>query len=435
MNKYQEMYKEKLKSAEEIAKYVESGFVLAAPSAMSQPVDIVEEIGKRARRGEIENVSHHSLIAQEGAAFLDEALAGKYYHVSWFTSAPARAGVQKGIYGVMPCNYSQVPMFWRDFVPHLDVFYAVVSPMDKHGYFSFGLTASENLAQISRAKYVFLEVNDQMPRVIGTHIIHISQATAVCETSHPIPTLPEAPISETDMKIGSMISELIPDRACIQLGIGGIPNAVGKCLFNKKELGIHSELFTDSMVDLIEAGVVTNEHKRLNRGKSVAAFAMGSKKMYDFLDNNLSIDMRSVDFVNDPYNIGKLDNFISINSCLEIDFTGQVCAESIGHKNFSGTGGQADFVRGCANSKGGKSFIAVSSTAKGGTISKIRPFLSPGAAVTTTKNDVDYIATEFGIARLKGKTVSERTKALIAIAHPKFREELTAAAKELHYII
>lgn len=435
MNKFQEMYSEKLKTAEEIAEYFQSGFVCAAPSCTAQPRALVEAVGNRARKGELEGVQHHSLLAQPGGSFLDEDLAGKYYHVAWFTGGSAREGVQAGRHDYFPCHYSQVPGLWTDIVEGVDVFYAVVSPMDKHGYFSFGTIASESLAQMSKAKYVFLEVNDKMPRVFGTHIVHISQATAVCENSFDIPVLAAGPVSESDAKMGQMMAELIPNGATLQFGIGGVPNAVGKSLLDKHDLGIHTEMFTDSMVDLIEAGAVTNMEKRLNKGKTVAAFAWGSKKMYDFLDDNLSVEMHSVDYVNNPNTIAQLDNFISVNSCLEIDLLGQVCSESIGYKNFSGTGGQVDFIRGCAMSKGGKSFIAINSTAKGGTMSKIKPILTPGAVVTTSKNDVDYIVTEYGVVRLRGKSAGQRAKALISIAHPQFREELTAEAKKMNLMI
>ena len=335
----------------------------------------------------------------------------------------------------MPAHYSEIPKIWREYIPRLDVFYATVSPMDKHGFFSFGLVAAESLAQLERAKYVFLEVNDQVPRVMGTHVVHISQVTALCENSYPMPTLPEMPLSENSKKMGTMIAEMIPNGATIQFGIGEVPNAVGKLLLEKKDLGIHTEMFTDSMVDLIEAGAVTNMKKNIDIGKTVAAFCWGSQRMYDFIDDNRSIELHGVDYVNSPYIIGKLDNFVSINAGLEIDLLGQVCSESIGYKNYSGTGGQLDFVRGCSISKGGKSFIAMNSTAKNGTLSKIKPILTPGAAVTTTKNDIDNVVTEYGIARLKGKTAGQRAKALIDIAHPKFREELLFEARKMNLMV
>lgn len=435
MNKFEKIYGEKLKTAEEIANYIESGFICASPTCLSQPQKIVDAVAERARKGEITDVLHHSLIAQEGAEFASEELKGKYSHVTWFTSGAVRKSVQSGISDFMPCHYSDVPKLYRDHLDRLDVFYTTASPMDSHGYFTLGLTASEVDAQLSRAKYVFLEINENMPRVFGTHILHISQVTALCESNYEIPELKSAPLSENDIKMGEMIAERIPNGATVQFGIGGIPNAVGKCLLDKKDLGIHTEMFVDSMVDLIETGAVTNSKKALNKGKTISAFCWGTKKMYDFLNDNVSVELHPVDYVNNPYTIGQFQDFISVNSCVEIDFLGQVCAESLGYKNFSGTGGQLDFVRGCGLSKGGKSFIAINSTAKGGTISKIKPTLTPGSAVTTGKNDVDYIVTEFGVVQLKGKTAGQRAKALISIAHPSFREELTAEAKKMNLLI
>lgn len=432
MNQYKEQYAIKKRTPEEIAEMIESGYVCAAPTAMSQPIAITQAIAERARRGELEGVKHHSIIAVEPAPFLEPELSGKYDYVSWFTTATARQSVQKGFSDYMPCHYSDIANLWKE--RRLDVFYSVATPMDEHGYFSFGLIASENVDLMNQAKHVFLEINPNMPHVCGSNMVHISQVTALCEQKSVIDTLPEAPMTEEDKKIGSIISEYIPDGATLQFGIGGIPNAVGRCLSGKQDLGIHTELFTDSMIDLIENGIVTNRKKKVHPGKTVAAFAWGTSRMYHFLQDNMSIELHRVSYVNNPYTISQMDDFISINSCIEIDLLGQVCAESIGSTHFSGSGGQVDFVRGCNMSKGGKSFIAFSSTAKHGTVSKIKASLTPGAVVTTGKNDVDYVATEFGAVKLRGRTAGERAKALISIAHPDFRNELTWEARKLHLI-
>ncbi|MDO4623221.1 MAG: acetyl-CoA hydrolase/transferase C-terminal domain-containing protein [Eubacteriales bacterium] len=431
---FTDIYNSKKKSPEEIADQILSGFELVCPTAASQPTAIPAAIAERAKKGEIEHVRHNSIIALNPAPFVDPELAGKFEYVSWFTQAAARKGVQEGYCDYMPCHYSEEVAVW-DAKGNPDVFYAVVSPMDRHGYFSFGIIASEAVELAERAKYVFLEVNKNMPRCHGSNIIHISQVDALCEYDAPLNEVPVPTVSETDLTIGRQIAEMIPDGATIQFGIGGVPSAVGMCLNDKKDLGIHTELFTESMIDLIEQGIVTNRRKPLNTGKTVAAFAWGSKRMYDFLDDNISISMEPVSYVNNPYVIGQIDNFISINACLEVDLLGQVCSESIGPKHFSGSGGQVDFVRGCNMSKGGKSFIAMNATAKKGTLSKIKPILTPGAVVTTGKNDVDYIVTEFGVAHLRGRTAGERAKALIEIAHPDFREELRAEARKMHLMI
>ena len=255
------------------------------------------------------------------------------------------------------------------------------------------------------------------------------------ENTFELPTLPPAKLDETSSIIGNLIAEQIPDGACIQLGIGAIPDAVGLALQSKHDLGIHTEMFTSSMVDLIKCGAVNNSRKQIHRGITVTTFAFGSKAINDFIDDNPSIAIMPVDYVNNPEVICQNDNMISINAALEVDLFGQVCAESIGTKIISGSGGQVDYVRGACQSKGGKSFIAFASTAKGGTISKIKPSLTPGAVVTTSKNDVDYIVTEYGLAHLRGETLSSRVKQLIAIAHPDFRDELTFDAKKRGILI
>jgi acyl-CoA hydrolase len=259
--------------------------------------------------------------------------------------------------------------------------------------------------------------------------------TALCENNAELPTLVPSKPDDVSITIGNLIAEEIPDGATIQLGIGAIPDVVGMALKSKHDLGIHSEMFTDSMMELLKCGAANNSRKPIHRGRSVATFAFGSKHMYDFIDDNPSIEMLPVDYVNDPAIIAMHPDFMSINSALEVDFYGQVCAESIGTYHISGTGGQSDYVRGTVQSKGGKSFIAFPSTAKDGTVSRITPTLAPGAAVSTSKNDVDYIVTEYGIAKLRGRTLSQRARELISIAHPNFRDELTFAAKKQNIII
>lgn len=362
-------------------------------------------------------------------------LKGKYEYVSWFTGAPGRKGIQEGIHTYIPCNYSTIPGYWRDVQPRLNVFYAEVSPMDKHGYFSCPMAGAEVVAMRDKADIILLDVNDQMPRVMGDCLIHISQVTALCESSRPLLVLNNPPLSDDDKKIGQMIADEVCDGATLQLGIGGIPNAVGVLLKDKKDLGLHTEMFTDSMVDLLECGAVTNMKKPIHVGKTVATLAWGSKKMYDFMDDNPAFEMYPVSYINNPAVIAQHDNFVSVNSCIEVDLFGQVCSESIGTKHYSGSGGQLDFVRGANMSKGGKGFIAMLSTTKGGTISKIKPILTPGSIVTTPRNEVDFLVTENGIVRLKGQTASQRAKMIISLAAPQFREELEFEAKKMNLII
>ena len=307
--------------------------------------------------------------------------------------------------------------------------------MDKHGYFSLGAVNSYAPAMIDKAKHLFVEVNENTPRAVCGAQLHISQISGLVENTVELPPLPPPKLDEVSITIGNLIAEQISDGACIQLGIGAIPDAVGMALKNKHDLGIHTEMFTSSMVDLIECGAVNNSKKQIHRGISVTTFAFGAKKIYDYIDDNPAIAIMPVDYVNDPEVICRNDNVVSINAALEVDLFGQVCAESIGTRLMSGSGGQVDYVRGACQSRGGKSFIAFTSTAKGGTISKIKPMLTEGAVVTTSKNDVDYIVTEYGIAHLRGETMSSRVKQLISIAHPAFRDELRFDAKKRGILI
>ena len=434
MSGFNDDYESKKMSAEEITEYIKSNYVCVSPTCLGEPPMILEALTKRAKNQEFENVKYHCVFSQKGWDFTNEIYKNRLEHISWFNGNAARKGVQLGIIDYMPNHYSCVPKYWNEYIDQLDVFFAVASPMDKHGYFSFGVTASEVKTLKEKAKYIFLEVNKYMPRTFGDTSIHISEITGFCENNLPLSEVMPVNPNENEFKMGKIIADLVSDGATLQLGIGGVPNAVGMCLKNKKDIGIHTELFTDSMIDLIECGAVTNKAKNIDRGYTVAAFAWGSKKMYDFMDDNVSIKMRSVDYVNNPYVIGQLDNFVSVNSCIEIDLFGQVASESIGTVPFSGSGGQVDFVRGAGLSKGGKSFIAMNSTAKSGKISKIKPVLTTGSIVTTGKNDVDYIVTENGAVRLKGKTAKERAKLIISIADEKFRDELIFEGKKLNLI-
>lgn len=433
MNKWQEMYNEKLTSAEEIVKRIPDGALCATPCALGEAVGLADALYDRAIKENLTGITHQLLLTLKPIKCLQPGGEDNMRYVSWFTSGYARKAVQEKRADFMPCFYKDVPKYWRELVKP-DVFYATVSTMDQHGWCSFGASSSTGRAQMSRAKYIFLEINENMPRAHGSQFIHISEADAICENHVPMAELPEVPITEKDKIIGNYIADLIPNGATIQLGIGGTPNAVASELKSKKDLGVHSEMFAEVMVDLIEAGVVNNCRKNINRYKSIAGFSAGSKRVYDFLNDNPSVEFHSIEYVNDPYVIGTHDNFISINATIEVDLLGQACSESIGPKQFSGTGGQLDFIRGASISKGGKSILSTYSTTKNDSISKIKPMLTEGSHVTCTKNDIDYVATEYGIAKLRGKTASQRAKELINIAHPKFREHLAHEAQKLYLI-
>lgn len=428
------LYQEKLRTPEQIAAQIQPGCNCYCDIAMAVPNAIYAALGVRAGEGLVSNVTMHTFLEAAPVICYNETLKERLTGISWFSGASARKAVNGGYADVMPCYYRDAPGLLNDYMD-IDTFCATVSPMDKHGYFTTGGSASNSVPMIRKAKRIFLEVNPNMPRALSGPLIHISQVAALCESDAEIPILNPVPPDEISNTIGELIAAEIPHGATLQLGIGGIPNAVAAALKDKRDLGLHTEMFSDGMVDLLECGAANNSRKPIHTGRTVATFALGSRRTYDFIDDNPSVQMLPVDYVNNPAVIAMHPHFISINAALEVDFYGQVAAESVGTRNISGTGGQVDYVRGAVQSKGGKSFIAFSSTALGDAASKITPTLTPGAIVTTGKNDVDHIVTEYGIAKLRGRTLSQRTKALISIAHPKFRDELTFAAKKLNILI
>ena len=435
MTDYNALYAQKLITAQALAEQVQSGWLLGMDTGPSQTPAIMSAIADKVRNSDIKGVQVQTLLDIYPFEFYaDDSLAGKMTGYSWFSSGGVRKAVNGGYADLFPTYYRDIPRHIRAEYEY-DAFCVAVSPMDSHGYFSLALNGSYAEAMIDKAKRIFIEVNEKQPRCLCGTQLHISQVDAIVENTHELPVLPPVVLDETSITIGNLIAEQIPDGACIQLGIGAIPDATGMALKAKKDLGIHTEMFTDSMVELIECGAVNNSRKQIHRGKTVTTFAYGSKRIYDFIDDNPAVEVLPVDYVNDPEVICRNDNMISINAALEVDFFGQVCAESVGTKHMSGSGGQVDYVRGACQSKGGKSFIAFTSTAKGGTISKIKPILTPGAICTTSKNDVDYIVTEYGIAHLRGRSLSDRTRQLIAIAHPDFRDELTFEAKKRGILI
>ena len=432
---YQAEYEAKKTTAEALAAQVESGWLIGMDAGAAQTPTIVSAIAERARNNEISGVKVQTLLDVYPLEFLqDNSLFGRLTSEAWFSGGGSRKAVNGGYGDIIPNYYRDIPKYIRAMYDY-DVFCVSVSPMDKHGYCSLSTVSSYSPAMMEKAKRIFLEVNDQQPRAVCGAQVHISQVDGLIEVSHELPVLPPTKIDAVSEQIGGLIAEQICDGACIQLGIGAIPDAVGAALKQKHDLGIHTEMFTDSMVELIQCGAVNNSKKQIHRGQTVTTFAFGSKRIYDYIDDNPGIALLPVDYVNDPNVICRNDNMISINAALEVDLWGQVCAESVGTKHMSGSGGQVDYVRGACQSKGGKSFIAFTSTAKGGSISKIKPILTPGAVVTTSKNDVDYVVTEYGIAHLRGEPLSRRAQQLIAIAHPDFRDELRFEAKKRGILI
>ena len=432
---YQELYKAKHTTAEALAAQVQNGWLIGMDAGASQTPTIISALAARARNNEIAGVRVQTLLDVYPLEYLaDNSLFGKLTSEAWFSGGGSRRAVNGGYGDIIPNYYRDIPKYIRAMYDY-DAFCVSVSPMDKHGWFSLSTVSSYSPAMMEKAKRIFLEVNDRQPRAVCGAQVHISQVDALIEVSHELPVLPPAKIDAVSETIGGLIAERIPDGACIQLGIGAIPDAVGAALKAKHDLGIHTEMFTDSMVELIECGAVNNSRKQIHRGQSVTTFAFGSKRIYDYIDNNPGIALLPVDYVNDPAVICKNDNMVSINAALEVDLWGQVCAESVGTRHMSGTGGQVDYVRGATQSRGGMSFIAFSATTKNDTISKIKSTLTPGAVVTTSKNDVDYIVTEYGVAHLRGEPLSSRARQLIAIAHPDFRDELLFEAKKRGILI
>ncbi|MBL8165996.1 MAG: acetyl-CoA hydrolase/transferase family protein [Anaerolineae bacterium] len=353
---------------------------------------------------------------------------------SLFISSKVRKSVNDGMADFTPVFLHEIPLLFRTGRLVLDVAVIHVSPPDEHGYCSYGVEVGVTKGAAESAGLVIAEVNPNMPRTLGDSFIHVSQIDYFIEVDYPLPEVSPEPASPIQDQIATYIAELVPDAATLQMGIGGIPDAVLRRLTNHKNLGIHTELFSNGVMEMIEYGVITNAAKNLHPGKVVAGFALGTRSLYKFINDNPVFEFRPTEYVNDPFIIAQNDRMVSINSALEVDLTGQVCADSIGTKFYSGVGGQVDFVRGASRSKGGKSFIALPSTAKQDTISRIVPQLKPGSGVTTSRNDVRFVATEYGVADLFGRSISERVQALINISHPKFRDELMEYAREQHYV-
>jgi 4-hydroxybutyrate CoA-transferase len=379
------------------------------------------------------NVEIVQVLTIGNAEYVRPELQGHIRVNTMFISDNVRAAVNDGRADFSPVFLSEIPGLFRRELP-LDAALIQISPPDEHGFCSFGVEVGVTKTAAETAKKVIAEINPRMPRALGDSFIHISKLTALVEVDYPLPELHGADPSPIQDAIGQHIANLIEDGSTLQTGIGGIPDAVLRYLGNKKNLGIHTELFSDGVIDLVNNGVINNEAKTLHPGKMVAGFVLGSQRLYDFIHDNPVVEMHPTEYVNDPFRIAQNDKMVAINSALEVDLTGQVCADSIGHKFYSGVGGQVDFIRGSARSKGGKPIIALPSTAKNDTLSRIVYQLLPGAGVVTSRNDVHYVVTEYGVATLHGKTIRERVKALIDIAHPKFREELEAKARELNYL-
>lgn len=421
-------YKKKLVSAEEAVSVVKSGDRVYISGNAATPYVLMRALAQR--KDELTNVELvHVLLLGEDPLSRPE-MEGHFRHNSLFVGPADRKAVNEGRADYVPIFLHHIPdLFYSGQMP-IDVAMLHLSPPDEHGFMSFGVEVLASKAAAEKAKIVIAQVNDQMPRVLGDSFIHVSRVHKIVEVSEPLPELERTPMTEVELKIGQYIADLIEDGCTLQLGIGGIPDAVLASLKNRRELGIHTEMVSDGVMEAIEAGIVTGSRKTLHPYKVVMTFVLGSKKLYEFVDNNPVFEAHPVDYTNHPFIVAQNEKIVAINSAIEVDITGQVCSDSIGTYIYSGFGGQVDFIRGAAHSKGGKPIIALPSTAKDGEISRIVPYLKQGAGVVTTRADVRYVVTEYGVAYLYGKNLQERTKALINIAHPKFRADLIKEAKK-----
>lgn len=428
---WKSIYKSRLASVEEAVKAIHSGDRVVVAHACAEPQAITSAMAARA--SELYDVEIVHQVAMGKALYCQPEMQGHFRHNSLFVGASSRKAVNEGRADFTPCFNHEIPRLFKEGYLPLDVALVQVSPPDKNGFCSLGISVDWTITTVKTAKTVIAQVNKHMPRTLGESFVHVSELTHIVELDEPLIELPRPQISKVEEGIGQHCAELIEDESTLQLGIGAIPDAVLMFLKDKRELGIHTEMFSDGVVDLYNMGVVTCQAKTLHKGKMVATFLMGTKILYQFVDDNPVVAMYPIEYVTDPFVISQNKKIIAINSALQVDLTGQVCADTIGFSQYSGVGGQVDFVRGASRSAGGQSIIALPSTASGGKISRIVAVPDFGAAVTTSRNDVHYVVTEYGIANLRGKTLSQRANELIAIAHPDFREDLRKAAKSRNW--
>ncbi|MGE5430478.1 MAG: acetyl-CoA hydrolase/transferase family protein [Syntrophomonadaceae bacterium] len=427
-------YTSKLISADEAVKVIKSGDNIAIQPGCAVPMELVRAMVRR--KDDLENVNIYHILTVGPVPYLEPGMEKHFRHTAFFIGGNSRQAVNEGRADFVPIFLSEVPLLFKNGVIKPDVALINVSPPDEHGFCSYGVDVGTIKTAAEKSKIIIAQVNKNMPRALGDCFIHINKIHYVVEHDEAIHELPQvdSDVNEDTLaiynNIGHYIADLIEDGSTLQLGIGAIPDAVLRFMKNKKDLGVHTEMFSDGMIELVEEGIVNNEKKTLHPGKIIAGFVLGTKRAFDFINNNPIVEFHPQEYVNDPFIISRNNKMVAINSAIEVDITGQVCADSIGTRFFSGIGGQVDFIRGAARSEGGKPIIALPSTTKDFKISRIVPALKPGAGVVTSRGDVHYIVTEYGIAHLYGKSIRERVKALINIAHPDFREDLSRYARE-----
>ena len=432
MSRLQALYDSKRMMPTDAAGLVRDGDTVVVPTGVGEPPALLHALS--ARRHELRDVAVSQILPLRKFAYLDPDTRANIRHDAYFFGGASRPGGQAGWVDYVPAYFSELPMLIDRGLLPAEVVVSLASPMDEHGYFSLSLAPDYTMAAIRRARVVLLEVNPNVPFANGDCLVHISQVAGLVESDEELFEVGLPEIGPVQQAIGKHVAELIDDGSTLQIGYGGIPDAVVMQLQHKRDLGIHTEMLGDGILSLIESGAVTNRRKTFMPGRTIATFALGSRRLYRSMHRNPGIEMHPVEFTNDPYLAARNDNLCAINATMQIDLIGQCGSESLGHLPYSGTGGQADFVRAANRSKGGKAFIVLPSTAKDGAVSRIAPVLSPGTHVTTSKNDVNYVVTEYGVAELRGKTARQRAEALIGIAHPDFRAELRESARKMNLL-
>ena len=428
----QNLYLQKRRSAEDAVRAVRNGDFIIVPTGVGEPPTLLTALSEQ--RLDFLDVKVAQVLAMRKYGYIDAATTQHIRHVAFFYGAATRAGGQAGWIDFIPNYFSEIPRQIERGQIRADVVFSMASPMDAHGYFSLSLGADYTMAAIAKARAVVLEVNPHVPFAFGNCHVHVSQVTALIESAEPLLEVGLPTIGPVQEAIGKYVADLIDDESTLQIGYGGIPDAVVMQLTHKRDLGIHTEMIGNGILALVECGAVTNRRKNHLPGKMVGTFALGTSKLYRFMDRNPGLEIHPVDFTNDPMRAGLNDNLVTINATLQIDLLGQCGSESLGPTPYSGTGGQSDFVRSANRSNGGKAFIVLPSTAKSDAVSRIVPMLAAGTHVSTSKNDVNYVVTEYGVAQLRGKPAQQRAGELIAIAHPSFREELSAQARRLKLV-
>jgi acyl-CoA hydrolase len=423
-----EEYKKRRVRAEEAVTLINSGNRLFVSGNAATPFTLIEALAARAGELNRVEVTHVLLLGDDPLS--RTGIKEHFRHNSFFVGPADRAAVNEGRADYIPIHLHEIPKLFTSGLMPVDAAIIHTAPPDEHGFMSLGVECLMTLAAVNSAKVILAQVNDQMPRTLGDCFVHISKVSRLVEVSQPLPELAKSGFSEVEKRIGQYVAGLVEDGCTLQLGIGGIPDAVLASLGGNQDLGIHTEMVSDGVMDAVEAGIITGARKTIHPGKVVCTFALGSRRLYEYLDNNPLFEFHPCSYTNDPFIVARNENIVAVNSAIEVDLTGQVCSDSMGTQIYSGFGGQLDFIRGAAHAKGGKPIIAMPSTAKGGKLSRIVPILKPGAGVVTTRADVHYVVTEYGIAYLHGKNLRERAEALIQVAHPDFREGLFKAAQE-----